>query len=125
MFYLALTKPDVSFLVVMTTLAGFYLGSRGALDWLLAWRILFSALRLIAAGTSALNHFFERYTDAHMRRTAMRPLPSGQLPHPRSASLWPGTLVVIGRCLSRYNGGNRSVLARIVHHWKYLDFTRR
>ena len=34
MAYLALTKPDVSFLVVLTTLAGFALASRGPLDWL-------------------------------------------------------------------------------------------
>ena len=31
--YLALTKPDVTFLVVITTLAGFYLGSSGPLDF--------------------------------------------------------------------------------------------
>jgi protoheme IX farnesyltransferase len=39
---------------------------------------------LIAAGTSALNHYFERDSDALMRRTASRPLPSGQL-KPREA----------------------------------------
>ena len=31
--YVALTKPDVTFLVVITTVAGFYLGSRGPLNW--------------------------------------------------------------------------------------------
>ncbi|HWF05974.1 MAG TPA: heme o synthase, partial [Candidatus Angelobacter sp.] len=34
---------------------------------------------LIAAGTSALNHYLERDSDALMRRTASRPLPSGQM----------------------------------------------
>ena len=76
--YLALTKPDVSFLVVMTTIAGYYLGSRGPLDWLRMAHTVFGTT-LIAAGTSALNHCIERSTDAHMRRTASRPLPSGQL----------------------------------------------
>ena len=33
--YVALTKPDVTFLVVITTVAGFYLGSNGPMDWLL------------------------------------------------------------------------------------------
>ena len=31
--YVVLTKPDVTFLVVITTVAGFYLGSTGPLDW--------------------------------------------------------------------------------------------
>jgi len=81
--YLALTKPDVSFLVVMTTVAGYALGSHGPLDWLRMAHTVFGTT-LIAAGTSALNHYFERDTDALMRRTASRPLPSGQL-SPREA----------------------------------------
>ncbi len=31
--YVVLTKPDVTFLVVITTVAGFYLGSTGPMDW--------------------------------------------------------------------------------------------
>src|ERR1700746_3954286 len=81
--YLALTKPDVSFLVVMTTVAGYAWGTRGPLDWLRMAHTVFGTT-LIAAGTSALNHYFERDTDALMRRTASRPLPSGQL-SPREA----------------------------------------
>ena len=70
--YLALTKPDVSFLVVMTTVAGYALGTRGPLDWMRMAHTVFGTT-LIAAGTSALNHYFERDTDALMRRTASRP----------------------------------------------------
>ena len=76
--YWALTKPDVSFLVVLTTLAGFYLGSSGPVDFLrMTHAVLGTAL--VAAGTSALNHYFERASDAQMRRTAARPLPLGVL----------------------------------------------
>jgi protoheme IX farnesyltransferase len=57
--YLALTKPDVSFLVVMTTMAGYALGTRGPLDWLRMAHTVFGTT-LIAAGTSALNHYFEQ-----------------------------------------------------------------
>ena len=79
--FLALTKPDVSFLVVMTTASGYALGTQGPLDWLRMAHTVFGTT-LIAAGTSALNHYIERDTDALMRRTASRPLPSGQLqPH--------------------------------------------
>jgi heme o synthase len=94
MGYVALTKPDVSFLVVITTLAGYALGTAGPLDWLrMAHTVL--ATTFVAAGTSALNHYIERDLDARMRRTAARPLPSNVLP-PREA-LWFGlTLVAIG-----------------------------
>jgi heme o synthase len=94
MAYVSLTKPDVSFLVVMTTLAGYYLGSRGPLDWA---RMLHTVLgtTLVAAGTSALNHYIERASDAFMRRTASRPLPTGQL-RPRDAAIFGVALVILG-----------------------------
>jgi protoheme IX farnesyltransferase len=92
--YVALTKPDVSFLVLMTTAAGYYMGARGAVDWLHLVQTVFATL-LIAAGTATLNHYIERESDRYMRRTASRPLPSGQL-QPREA-LWFGiTLSVAG-----------------------------
>lgn len=92
--YLALTKPDVSFLVVITTLAGYVLGSPGPLDALRLAHTVF-ATTLVAAGTAALNHFIERSTDARMRRTASRPLPSGQL-QPREALCFGVSLVAGG-----------------------------
>ncbi len=85
--YVALTKPDVSFLVLMTTGAGYYMGTRGPINWLHMIHTIFGTM-LIAAGTSALNHFMERDTDRQMRRTAARPLPSG--------ILQPGQALVFG-----------------------------
>ena len=76
--YIALTKPDVSFLVLMTTGAGFYMGARGPIPWLHMLHVIFGTM-MIAAGTAALNHYIERESDRYMRRTASRPLPSGQL----------------------------------------------
>jgi protoheme IX farnesyltransferase len=92
--FLALTKPDVSFLVVMTTVAGYALGTVGSLDWMRMAHTVFGTT-LIAAGTSALNHYIERDTDALMRRTASRPLPSGQL-SPREALGFGASLLFIG-----------------------------
>jgi protoheme IX farnesyltransferase len=76
--YVALTKPDVSFLVLMTTAAGYYMGTRGPVNWLHMSHVIFGTL-LIAGGTAALNHYAERESDRYMRRTASRPLPSGVL----------------------------------------------
>src|SRR3977135_4629012 len=81
--YVALTKPDVSFLVLMTTAAGYYMGARGPVAWLHLIHTVFGTM-LIAAGTAALNHYIERDSDRLMRRTASRPLPSGVL-KPRQA----------------------------------------
>ena len=76
--YIALTKPDVSLLVIMTTAAGYYMAVRGPVNWLNLMHTVF-ATALIAAGTAALNHYAERESDRYMRRTASRPLPSGVL----------------------------------------------
>jgi heme o synthase len=76
--YVALTKPDVSFLVLITTAAGYYMGARGPVNWMHMLQTVFATM-LIAAGTAALNHYIERESDRYMRRTASRPLPSGVL----------------------------------------------
>jgi len=92
--YVVLTKPDVTFLVVITTVAGFYLGSRGPLDWLLLLHTLCGTM-LVAGGTAALNQYVERDMDAMMRRTALRPLPTGQL-RPREVLVFGVGAIVIG-----------------------------
>jgi heme o synthase len=76
--YITLTKPDVTFLVVITAVAGFYLGSRTSLDWPLLLHTL-TATMFVAGGTAALNQYIERDLDATMRRTAARPIPAGIL----------------------------------------------
>ncbi len=76
--YWDLTKPEISFLVTISALAGFLLGSPEALEgWLLCFTLLGTALS--AGGGGVLNHYLERHLDARMRRTANRPLPSGRL----------------------------------------------
>src|SRR5277367_3657633 len=92
--YVVLTKPDVTFLVVITTVAGFYLGSTGPMDWARLAQTLFGTL-LVAGGTAALNQYVERDMDAVMRRTSARPLPTGQL-QPREALLFGAITITAG-----------------------------
>jgi len=94
--YVALTKPDVSFLVLITTAAGYYMGARGPVDWLNLVHTVFGTM-LIAGGTAALNHYIERDSDRHMRRTASRPLPSGVLAP--AEALWFGVALAISGAL--------------------------
>jgi protoheme IX farnesyltransferase len=91
--YVALTKPDVTFLVVITTVAGFYLASNGPMDWARLACTLVGTL-LVAGGTAALNQYVERDMDAVMRRTAARPLPVGTLRPSEVLFFGVGTIVV-------------------------------
>jgi heme o synthase len=92
--YVVLTKPDVTFLVVITTVAGFYLGSTGPVDWARLAQTLFGTL-LVAGGTAALNQYVERDMDAVMRRTAARPLPTGTL-KPSEVLIFGAATIVFG-----------------------------
>jgi protoheme IX farnesyltransferase len=72
--YIALTKPRLNFLVVVTSAAGYYLGAPSAIDaWRMAQAVVGTAL--VAGGAAVLNQVYERDTDALMRRTLSRPLP--------------------------------------------------
>jgi len=76
--YYTLTKPEVNLLILMTTSAGYYLGSQGGFRWAGLVRTLIGTL-LVASGTATLNQWMERVWDGQMRRTANRPLPSGRV----------------------------------------------
>lgn len=73
-----LTKPRVLLMILITTLAGFYMGSGARFELATALNVILGTA-LAAAGTLALNQYFERDTDAMMDRTRNRPLPAGRL----------------------------------------------
>lgn len=96
--YIALTKPRITWLILMSTGVGFFFGlSRGWNGWS-DFALLVNALvgtGLIASGTAALNQWYEREADRMMRRTCARPLPSGKMT--ANAALWFGIgLAVLG-----------------------------
>lgn len=74
-----LAKTRLTALVVLTTLAGYALASRGAFDWMRLFHTLLGTT-LVAICSSILNQAFERDTDALMRRTELRPLVTRRLP---------------------------------------------
>ena len=73
-----LVKARLTFLVLLTTLVGLYLGMQGPMDYFLMMHTLLGTA-LVAGGASALNQLMERDHDALMRRTVSRPLPSGRM----------------------------------------------
>ena len=82
-----LVKARLTFLVLLTTLVGFYMGSGAAVDFTLMTATL-AGTTLLACGAAALNQLAEREYDARMRRTEGRPLPAGKLQ--------PDTVLLIG-----------------------------
>jgi protoheme IX farnesyltransferase len=76
--YAELTKPRITFLIVLTSAAGFVLGSRGPVDYVALVSALFG-IGLLSSGIATLNQYAERELDGLMRRTANRPLPAGRL----------------------------------------------
>ena len=76
--YLELTKPRITWLILMSTAIGYFFGWDGTLNgWLLLHTILGTGL--IASGTAALNQWYEHDADAKMLRTNKRPIPSGRV----------------------------------------------
>jgi protoheme IX farnesyltransferase len=85
--YLELTKPRITWLILMSTGIGFYFGLPRAGGWwafvsgIPWWGLLHTILGtgLIASGTAALNQWYERDADRRMRRTSARPIPAGRV----------------------------------------------
>lgn len=92
--YIELTKPRITWLILMSTAIGYYFGHHGAWS-LLAVLHTVVGTGLIASGTAALNQWYERDADRHMRRTQGRPLPAGRI-SARSALLFGILLSVLG-----------------------------
>jgi protoheme IX farnesyltransferase len=76
--YYELAKPRVLSMVLIAALAGFYMGAGADFDLAAALRMIVG-VALAAGGTLALNQYFERDTDAIMKRTRERPVPSGRI----------------------------------------------
>lgn len=76
--YLSLARPRIAVMVLITVTVGYLLGQQGGWSSSQLWHAWLGIL-LVTAGSSSLNQWFERSTDARMVRTADRPLPAGRL----------------------------------------------
>jgi len=94
--YLALTKPRITWLILMSTGIGYFFGVKGG------WQIVtllhtILGTGLIASGTAALNQWYEREADAKMKRTQARPLPAGRI-SARGALIFATLISIAGFC---------------------------
>jgi len=76
--FLALTKPIVVVLLLVTTYAGMVIGARAWPPfWLTFWTLLGGFMA--AGGSGAINQYIDRFDDFKMQRTQKRPIPAGRL----------------------------------------------
>ncbi|MBI1896351.1 MAG: protoheme IX farnesyltransferase [Acidobacteria bacterium] len=76
--YIALTKPRITWLILMSTGVGFYFGASRNWSWLVLLHTILGT-GLIASGTAALNQWMEHEADGMMQRTRKRPIPAGRI----------------------------------------------
>lgn len=100
--YLELTKPRITWLILVSTGVGYFFGLPGHGLWepfshAWNWRLFHTLLgvALMASGTAALNEWYEREADGKMRRTHRRPIPAGKI-KPRSALLFGIAISLLG-----------------------------
>jgi protoheme IX farnesyltransferase len=76
--YLALTKPRIVLLLLVTTLTGYVMATGDSIDPATLTATLVAGA-LVSGGAESLNNYLERGADAKMKRTMRRPLPTGRL----------------------------------------------
>ena len=79
--YAELTKARITTLIVLTAWCGYFFGAHrmGVPSWSAGLFHALLGIALVSSGTAALNEVLESKVDARMRRTALRPLPSGRM----------------------------------------------
>ena len=93
--YLQLIKPRLVFMVLLSTVTGYYLSSFNfSADPLKFWMMLLGTA-FVACGSMTLNEVLEVETDSKMIRTQNRPLPAGRLSI-REALIFGGVTSVLG-----------------------------
>jgi heme o synthase len=77
--YYRLTKPGIIYGNILTATGGFFLASKGQIDWWLLFATL-AGMSLIIASGCVFNNYIDRGIDKKMARTRKRALVSGLIP---------------------------------------------
>ena len=76
--YIALTKPKVILLLVVTAISGMFLGNGSAPSIILMLIVILGGT-LASGGAGAINHFIDKDVDQMMKRTSNRPVASSRV----------------------------------------------
>jgi len=92
--FIELTKPRITFLILVSTALGFYMASNRDINWIAFFYTMVGTL-FLSGGAGTVNHYIEKDLDTLMDRTKSRPIPAGLIEH--SIALYFGiVLSVIG-----------------------------
>ena len=92
--YYELTKPSITFMILVSTALGYFMGGNGISNYQHFILTLLGSC-LISSGSGALNHFAEAESDKIMYRTNLRPIPAGII-LPINAMIFGMALIFIG-----------------------------
>ena len=92
--YYELTKPNITFMILISTALGYFIGGNGISDYQHFILTLLGSC-MISSGAGALNHFAESESDKVMYRTSLRPIPAGIISS-KNAMIFGVALVLIG-----------------------------
>jgi protoheme IX farnesyltransferase len=124
--YFELTKPSITFTVVVSMLIGFLMGSAGGFNFVLMVHAIIGTW-LIASGTAAHNMFLERGVDGLMRRTSKRPLPDSRV-SPRNGFIFSMGLIFTGLAylivMVNFVAGTVSLATTIIYLFAYTPLKR-
>ena len=84
--FLELTKPRITFLVLVTAAVGYALGRDDVFE-ASSFLLMLAGTGLLSGGAAALNQYLERDADGRMARTRNRPLPSARVTPPEALAL--------------------------------------
>jgi protoheme IX farnesyltransferase len=123
--YLELGKPNLSALVVITGITGYYVATPHLVSWLFFHFV--SGLFLTALGACAINMVIERDIDAKMQRTAGRPIPSGRV-SVRGAIIFTWTTFILGFAQLAYFVNHTTaalaLLTLVTYAWAYTPLKK-
>ena len=74
--FIELTKPRITFLILVSTALGFYMASNALMDWIAFFYTMIGTL-FLSGGAGTVNHYIEKDLDNLMNRTKSRPIPAG------------------------------------------------
>tara|TARA_B100000073_G_scaffold31082_1_gene23645 strand:+ start:444 stop:1325 length:882 start_codon:yes stop_codon:yes gene_type:complete len=78
--FIELTKPRITFLILVSTALGFYMASSKDIDWIAFFYTMVGTL-FLSGGAGTVNHYIEKDLDTLMNRTQSRPIPAGLIEH--------------------------------------------
>ena len=78
--FIELTKPRITFLILISTALGFYMASNRDINWIAFFYTMVGTL-FLSGGAGTVNHYIEKDLDTLMNRTKSRPIPAGLIEH--------------------------------------------